>query len=267
MVEKVSGLFRSLQRRAIAAKAISMDTPSEPHQAQPRPKAGTAEYRRLKGLIQTRIVDHLGQHGPRAWNAIREDPEFAPLIGRIAGPSGKKLFHRWVDDVRNVPPEDQTRPHEGREAAEANLRIAEEQIQERIARNLPVTPAHAFWMKHGADGHPRVDFGAALAQNMEDADRARLVALRPDPNAPGGWAVGDPDLLLKAGRQMNETLRTAALLMPDIRHYAGLQAFVRKIRDALIAAFPDDMVVQQRVIDALQETVFGALKVDGLAPQ
>jgi hypothetical protein len=70
---------------------------------------------------------------------------------------------------------------------------------------------------------------SVVRQVLEDAERVRASALKDDPEAPGGKAVVNGDLLLKANRRQLEVVSAALRLQREVNEvreqgqfYAGL---------------------------------------------
>jgi hypothetical protein len=212
-----------------------------------------ASRARLKAKVLAEIAAHVAIYGRRNWDLIRENPQYAHLIGREAGESGKRTFWRWVNAACGVPPVDKTRPHEGREAATAALAAATERARAAALKHLPAAPSPAYLMREGARAAKQIDFLAAIHLVWADAERLRDDAVDADENAPGHEKIVDLKLFDRSINRRLEVIQSALRVMQTIYDFQHQQRFNSAITDILVeelAAFPE---VQERVIRRLTD--------------
>ncbi len=125
----------------------------------------------LKPAIFDAIGAHLRTHGPEDWHLVRERPEYAHVIGVIAGKSADRKFWRWVGKVTESMPPDHTKPHGGRDANQAHQVWSAEEAR-RATEDLGVPTSASFFMKRGADGLQTLSMYEALQDAWTDLLRA-----------------------------------------------------------------------------------------------
>jgi hypothetical protein len=221
---------------------------------------------KVKAAILPAIAQHIREHGRRNWDLVRERPEFAPWIGEAAGPSGRRKFFRWVEDVAKRLPKDRTRPHEARQANDDQFEWAKAQAQQ-IAhqQNLPIAVASRHLMAKGAKAVEGYAFLARqMANGFEDLERVRAAALVDDPNGIGGKSVIDPKLLLKTIQTSTTLVQTTTGLYREYNATWERAAF----QDALLDMVEDKLAghpeLRDEVLSGFQDVVdeFG-----GVPPQ
>jgi hypothetical protein len=214
------------------------------YQPTPAPDRENAKAtgKQLKTKILKRMAQHLRERGRGNYDLIREDPEFASVIGRAAGESGRRKFFRWLERVGKTAPADTTRPHEDREVAEEQAAWAKRVAEEIHAANPHVSPSPAYIAKTGNDGRNRLNFVACAHQIFADIDLLRREALVVDTTAPGGVAVKDTallDLSIRRAMQMLDTLTRVGSHMMDLDLN---EEFYKMIIDIVVQEMPEDQM-------------------------
>jgi hypothetical protein len=211
------------------------------------PTPSTTTERDLKNLILAEIWVHMRVYGRERWELICERPEFSHLIGKEAGPSGRRKFFRWVRSVCTASGPDKTRPHEGKEVmAEA---MTEATMRARLAatKNIPHPPSPAYMLKAGAGAERKIEFLAEMCVLMEDAHALRAEAF--DENG----QIKDEKTF---SNSIHARLRIIAQGVAVWREVYDLQdqiKFYDLLVDLMVNELADFPVAQERVIRRFEE--------------
>lgn len=223
---------------------------------EPGPSAAVspaASKSHLKLKIFAAIAEHIRTHGRKHWDLVREDPEFAHVIGKAAGGSGKRKFWRYVDAVSEIPPPDKTKPHEARAIATDALSQATERARLAAQQNLPAAPSPAYMMRAGAQASENLDFFREIPRMWADIERLRLQAMGSDEESPDGNSIDDPKMFDVSIRRRIELMESALRVMQemwDVQQQQRLYDAITEIIVGELAAVPD---IQQRVVAKLVE--------------
>lgn len=211
----------------------------QPQSAPDRANANSAR-KQLKTKILKAMAKHLQEHGRRHYDLLRENPEFASVIGQAAGESGKRKFFRWLEGITVVPATDETRPHEGRQVAEDHAAWAKKVADKIAANGSPVDPSPAYIALTGADGRSKLNIVACAHQIFADIDLLRRAALIKDSASPDGVSVKDAallDLSIRRAIKMLDTMTGVGHHMSDIDLN---ERFYSLIVDIVISEIPKD---------------------------
>lgn len=85
--------------------------------------------------LEDRIEAHLRTHRNRGYDLLRDDPEFAPYIGKHLGDKGEKKLDRLIAKLRKTRPSIRASALRGAPPAE------QAQVQQRISPAVEVLPA------------------------------------------------------------------------------------------------------------------------------
>lgn len=212
--------------------------------------------REIKDRVLVDIAAHVRIYGRTRWDLVREKPEFAHVIGKAAGDSGKTRFFRWVDVVCAPRPDDATgagRPHEGREIAAEALSDAQRRALLAAQKNLPTAPSPAYLMRKGADAENQINFLAVVHELMADVLKLREMSVTPDEAAKGGERIKNPHLFTQSITQRLRVMETALKVMQEIWDLQYQQRFYDEITQIIVdevAAFPE---AQARIIRRLAD--------------
>lgn len=207
---------------------------------------------KLKAAILQAIAHHIREYGRRNWELVREQPEFAPWIGEASGPSGRRKFYRWAEDIGRRLPPDRTRPHEARQANGDQLDWARAQAH-LIADGQALPIAVRQVAKKGAKALEGYVFLARqVTSSFDDLERVRAVALVDDPYGIDGKSAVDPKLLLKSIQTTSTLVQTATGLYREYNASWERAAF----QDALVEMLEDKLADQPR----LREEVLTSLE-------
>lgn len=212
----------------------------------------------LKDRILAEIAAHVRVYGRAQWDKVRERPEFAHVIGKEAGPAGRRKFFRWVDTVCAPRPDDADgpgRPHEGREASGEALSDAQKRALLAAQKNIPAAPSPAYLMRKGADADNQINFLAIVHEIMGDVTKLRAMSLKDDPDAPDGTGkrISNPHLFGQAIDKRLRVMETALKVMQEIWDLQYQQRFYDEITSIIVeelTIYPD---IQERVIRRLAD--------------
>lgn len=210
----------------------------------------------LKARILAEIAAHVRVYGRAQWDLIREQPEFAPIIGKVAGDGGRRKFFRWVSNVcstdQNVP----GRPgplKDGHGQAFDALSDAQKRALLAAQKNIPAAPSPAYLMRKGAEAENQLNFLAIVHELMRDALKMRAAAVVADQTADDGEKIKNYHLFGQAFDKRLRLMETALKVMQEIWDLQYQQRFYDEITEIIVtelATFPD---VQERVIRRLAD--------------
>lgn len=212
------------------------------YQPQPKPSAKPtredASQRKLE--ILEAIGEHLRVQGRKDWDLVRERPEFATYVGRQAGEAGRRKFFRWVREVVSATPDDITRPHEARAAAEKHMAWSKSQAAAAEAEHPDIGVPAAYIAKMGVDGRRRIDTEALARQTLEDLGRLRQEAFLKDATAPGGERVKDVALLERSIRMTTKFLDTYERVGERLWTFENNELFLDVVLDIVMRDVPEE---------------------------
>ena len=203
-----------------------------------------------KARILRAIAEHLRIFGRKEWDRVREHPDFAPIIGKVAGEKGRRKFWRWVNAVSEPAPLDKTRPHEARQVAADALDSATDRARLAAQENLPTAPSPAYLMRAGAGASRNIDFLAGIHLIWADAQRLREHSMLPDETAPEGMRISDAKLFDASIRRRVEVIESAVGIIWDLEYQ---QRFYDGITDIIVDELASVPAIQERVIRRLVE--------------
>jgi hypothetical protein len=187
----------------------------------------------LKAEILAAIGEHIREHGRRDWAKMREQPEFAEVIGAAAGPSGDRRFWRWVKQIDEPIRPRRVGPQDGPAAEHAAW--SEEQAAQAVRASLPAAPPASFFMRRGADGLVQVDMLSAAAEIWHDLMLAREEAFKAGRD--GSRTLKSAKALTANAGMRIKALQSITLLMRQVfeiaRLYRLYEAIVRFLSDEL----------------------------------
>lgn len=208
----------------------------------------------LKDRILAEIAAHIRVYGRGKWDRVREHPDFAPVIGKAAGPAGRRKFYRWVDLVcAGIPSAERYGWDVARKEATANLSDAQKRAMVAAQKNIPAAPSPSYLVRKGADADNSINFLTVIHDLMRDVDKLRAMSVRADPNAPDGESVRNPMIF---GQQIDKRLRimeTALKVMQEIWDLQYQQRFYDEITSIIVEELVGVPEIQERVIRRLAD--------------
>jgi hypothetical protein len=170
------------------------------------------EELRLRVCLDIRA--HMEVHGRKNWNLVRERPEYAHIIGKSAGASGKRQFYRWVDDVSKLPPLDKTRPRAAREIVQDAMYKASKRSRILANTQIPWPISPAYILRAGQDVEKNLDLLDAVQEVLADAELMREYALNKD------GKIQNPAIF---DRSISRRLRALVLLSRVVRDFSDYE--------------------------------------------
>ena len=162
----------------------------------------------FKQRVKAAIAEHLQLRSEEPWDVLRELAEFAPFIGKEAGPTGARLFFRWLEEVTSPTPADKTRPHEGRAQAESHQAWSKETAKVFVQRGSQLATPRMV-MRYG---RLLPDLEQKALQSLSDAEALRLLATGHDPASPMGFQILHPKFFTDAHKMGLAALNCLAKL-------------------------------------------------------
>jgi len=188
----------------------------------------------VRHALRRRIDAHLRTHGSRNYDLLREDPEFAPYIGKHLGAAGEKKLDRLISDVRATIPGLRSRDP-ARSASVGKADVAEPRVPQasRAVATINVSPAQIL------SGGAMAVVGFRELQllyeyALPDLDRA----IRDCRNADG--ELTDGDLLVKLHRERRATVDALGRLQDMFLGGLSKSALMERMIERVLAEQPDD---------------------------
>jgi hypothetical protein len=207
----------------------------------------------MKARIRRAIAQNLREDGGD-WDLVREDPEFAPYIGRAAGEAGRKMFFRWKRQLALPLQPDRTRPKDGRQVIEEHQAWADKEASATPARTgLPIRLTGAQLMAQGRTalrGYQMV--AERLQQASDDIERIRQCALIEDPEGVKGLAASDPQLLISAVKLEHDNAQRLTAFLVQITKLQDSEEFVQAVVAVIETELADVPEHRERVAAGLE---------------
>lgn len=216
------------------------------------PEVGTSEYRRLKAQILEDLAGHLRTHGGKNFDLLRERHEYAPMIGKQAGPSGERKFRNWRKSVSVPCTMDKTRPHETRAASGDLAAWASNEAATR-ANHPMVNVTPAYIAREGAAGLRKIDAAAEMPLALEEAERLLKSTLVRDETEESGWRIVDPQVYRDAIRLKMTILQTAANLQRQINEARNEKQFHDEIIELIVEQLNDQPELLDRLLGRIED--------------
>jgi hypothetical protein len=208
--------------------------------------------RELKLQILADIAAHVEIYGRQNWDEIRERPEYADLIGKAAGESGKRKFFRWVKSVCEPMPADKTRPREGRQVADDAMKSATRRARRAAMKNLPAAPSPAYMLRAGAQAERNIDYLAEAILVWEDIKQLREDAIVADDTVACGWRIQKWSRFNKSITLRLRAMDTFTRLRSEIYDLSYMERFIEGVGDIIVGELEPYPDVQERVIAKLE---------------
>jgi hypothetical protein len=205
----------------------------------------------LKRRVMAEIATHVETHGRKDWDLIREKFEYAHVIGKAAGPSGKRKFTRWVKAVCEPRAVDKTRPHEGRDVSQQALQRATKRAR-AAGEKLGFVPSPAYMLRAGAEAENHVDFLAGLHELWADANQLRDKAYVEDATAPEGYRLKVGVMSTSIKRRV-DVINLGVKVMREVYDLEEQIRFYDVIVDIILTELDPHPETQRRVIERLEE--------------
>jgi hypothetical protein len=198
------------------------------------PKKGAHMPSTVRAALRRRIDAHLRTHGSRNYDLLREDPEFAPYIGKRLGAAGEKKLDRLIRDVRaTIPALRSRRPARSGSIGEADVAEARVLQAPRAVEVINVSPAQIL-----SGGAMAVvgfrELQLLHEQALPDLDRA----IRDCRNEKGD--LTDGDLLAKLYRERRATVDSMGKLHDTFMGGLSKSALMQRLIERVLAEQPDD---------------------------
>lgn len=206
----------------------------------------------IKVRILHDIAAHVKVYGRTNWDAIREHPDYAALIGKETGSAGERKFFRWVKQVCEPVDSDLGRPKSEVEVTANILNAATHEARVAAMKHVPAAPSPAYIMREGSKAHQNIDFLAAVNTIWADAELLREFAMMPDP-ATGGQRIKNPSLFDNSIRRRIDVMESALKVMQEIWDLQYQQRFYDAIVDLIVEELGSVPDIQRRVIERLAE--------------
>lgn len=206
----------------------------------------------LKLKILADIAAHVEVYGRTNWDELRERPEYAHVIGRAAGDSGKRKFFRWVRSVTEPMPADKTRPHEGRQVADGAMKSAAKRARRASTKNLPAAPSPAYMLRAGARAERRIDELSEAVRIWEDIEAVRQDAIVPDDSVACGFHIRKPSRLMQSIKLRIRAIDTFLRLRAEIYDLNYQERFYEAITDIIVEEAGEYPDLQERIIEKLE---------------
>ncbi len=165
-----------------------------------------------------------------------------------------------------VTPNDTTRPHEARAAAEKHMAWAEAKAAEAQVEHPDIDVPVAFIARQGADGRPRINIEALARQTLEDIGRQRQAAFVKDPSAPGGERLQDVELLDKSIARSIKFLDTYVRVGDLVWEIESRERHYHAFVDLMIEELPGDKILpaMKRLKERIDQQAQFGVADDGL---
>jgi hypothetical protein len=218
---------------------------------QKRAVAKTQAQMDLKLRILADIAEHLAVYGRTNWKAICEAPDYAPIIGEQAGPSGKRKFMRWVNSVATPLRPDRTRPHEA--AGVAGEAMAEARRRARLAarKNVPAPPSPAYMLRKGPKAEETINLLTDLERLWWDSILLRTESVEADEQAPSGERITNVRKFSGSIKRRMEVINTTMRVQGEIWDLKYQKKFYDEIIDIIVNVLADQPEKQQLVIERI----------------
>lgn len=233
------------------------------------PDSSENRDRELKLRILAEIAAHVSVYGRDRWDLIRERPEFAHVIGKAAGPSGKRRFFRWVEAVVGGPGADaggQGRPIEYGEASAVALNEGRRRALLAAQKNLPAAPSPAYMTRAGPRAEANLDFLVMLGGTVADVEKMRAAAVKPDEARPDGEKITNLHVFDRSIDKRLKLIDTALRVMQEVWDLQHQQRFYDEIVAIIVevmAPYPEAQAEAIRRLENLNSrrgmTLYGEM--------
>lgn len=208
----------------------------------------------LKVKIFAEIVAHVRVYGRARWELIRENPDYARLIGKDLGPAAERKFFRWVDAATKRTAADKLiAPNAAGQAAQTEA-LDDGAKRARLAaeKNIPAAPSPAYMAREGAGADRSIDFLAGLHGIWADAQLLREYAMAKDADAPNGEKIKNPMFFEKSIKARLDVMDSGLRVMQEIWDLRYQQRFYDAIVDIIVTELAPHPEVQLRVMRKLK---------------
>jgi hypothetical protein len=180
--------------------------------------------------LERRIEAHLRTHGNRNYHLLREDPEFAPFIGKDLADKGEKKLDRLIAKLRKTRPSIRAGALRGAMPAE---KAQDQQWTPPAVEVLPATRAEILsGSQHAILGYDELQ--ALVAQTLP-----RLRGAINNLHNERGEVEHNGDLV-KLAREYRETIKDIAALQQQILSAVNSTKFHKRLFERLGVEFQDE---------------------------
>jgi hypothetical protein len=221
------------------------------HQTKKRAVAKTPAQKDLKLRILADIREHLAVYGRTNWKFICEAPDYAPIIGEQAGPSGKRKFMRWVNSVATPLRPDKTRPHEAGGIAAGAMTEARKRARLAAQKNIPAPPSPAYMLRKGPKAEETVNLLAELNRLWWDGMLLRTESMEADEDAPNGERIANVRKFSASIKRRLQVVDTTMRVQSEIWDLRYQKKFYDEIVDIVVNELADQPEKQKVVIERI----------------